>query len=251
MLVLTVIMIAIEADDLRGQAAGARLRADRAGGGPGGPAGDDRLEPGGADLARRQRDVLPRRGGRRGRWLEAGRDASLLGSLARWAFGAVVPRWPSGSATPAIRRRAIASDCSLAEAAAAPTEAPKRPPMIQPGAYKPKERIMVPTQGNPRLIEFALKECKTRQAELASPVRPPPGRHADGPDGVPKLDEDEQALDLVRPAPRPGQGGRRAAAAALRRRPRHPRRHPRHGRDPRRRPARSWARPAAARSGRP
>jgi amino acid transporter len=52
-----------------------------------------------------------------------------------------------------------------AEHAAAPA-APLRPLMIQPGAYTPKMRIMVATQGNPRLIEFAIKTCKSRQAEL-------------------------------------------------------------------------------------
>ena len=50
------------------------------------------------------------------------------------------------------------------EADAAP--AVTRPRMLQEGAYKPKERVMVATQGNPRLIDFALKECKSRQAEL-------------------------------------------------------------------------------------
>jgi nucleotide-binding universal stress UspA family protein len=38
--------------------------------------------------------------------------------------------------------------------------------MLVPGAYKPTYRVMVPTQGNPRLIEFALQECHARQAEL-------------------------------------------------------------------------------------
>lgn len=84
---------------------------------------------------------------------------------------------------------------ALIAAEHAPT-APKRPLMIQPGAYTAKERIMVATQGNPRLIEFALKECKNRQAELdilfirhlaVTPM---------GPTTPPKLDEDEQALAL-------------------------------------------------------
>jgi nucleotide-binding universal stress UspA family protein len=82
-----------------------------------------------------------------------------------------------------------------AEAAPAPA-APKKPLMIQPGAYTPRERIMVATQGNPRLIEFALKECKNRQAELdilfirhlaVTPM---------GPAAAPRLDEDPQALEL-------------------------------------------------------
>lgn len=38
--------------------------------------------------------------------------------------------------------------------------------MLLPGAYKAAYRIMVPTQGNPRLIQFALRECKSRAAEL-------------------------------------------------------------------------------------
>ena len=55
---------------------------------------------------------------------------------------------------------------------------------------------MVPTQGNPRLIDFAMKECKIRQAELdllfirhlaVTPM---------GPTALPKLDEDEHALEL-------------------------------------------------------
>ena len=91
----------------------------------------------------------------------------------------------------AFREMIIAAE----HAAAVPT-APKKPLMIQAGAYTPKERIMVPTQGNPRLIEFALKECQNRQAELdllfirhlaVTPM---------GPTVAPKLDEDEQALEL-------------------------------------------------------
>jgi nucleotide-binding universal stress UspA family protein len=74
--------------------------------------------------------------------------------------------------------------------------APKRPPMMQPGAYKPKERIMVPTTGNPRLIEFALKECKNRQAELAVLFVRHLAVTPMGPMTVPKLDEDEPALVL-------------------------------------------------------
>jgi nucleotide-binding universal stress UspA family protein len=78
----------------------------------------------------------------------------------------------------------------------APPPPPKKPLMIQPGAYAARERIMVPTQGNPRLIEFALKECKNRQAELdilfvrhlaVTPM---------GPTAPPKLEEDPQASEL-------------------------------------------------------
>jgi nucleotide-binding universal stress UspA family protein len=68
--------------------------------------------------------------------------------------------------------------------------------MIQPGAYKYKERIMVPTTGNPRLIEFALKESKNRQAELAILFVRHLAVTPMGPSAIPKLDEDEQALAL-------------------------------------------------------
>jgi amino acid transporter/nucleotide-binding universal stress UspA family protein len=54
----------------------------------------------------------------------------------------------------------------LIAAEAAPAPALARPRMLQEGAYKARERVMVATQGNPRLIAFALKECKSRQAEL-------------------------------------------------------------------------------------
>jgi nucleotide-binding universal stress UspA family protein len=81
------------------------------------------------------------------------------------------------------------------EAAAAPT-APKRAPMMQPGAYKPRERVMVPTMGNPRLIEFALKECQNRQAELAILFVRHLAVTPMGPAAFPRLDEDEQALAL-------------------------------------------------------
>lgn len=81
-----------------------------------------------------------------------------------------------------------------AEAVAAPTLA--RPRMLQEGAYKSKERVMVATQGNPRLIDFALKECKSRQAELqllfirhiaVTPMGPAP---------IPTLAEDTSAQEL-------------------------------------------------------
>jgi hypothetical protein len=78
---------------------------------------------------------------------------------------------------------------------AAPT-APPKPKMILPGTYAAKERIMVATTGNPRLIDFAIKECRNRQAELdilfirhlaVTPM---------GPTAPPTLAEDEQALEL-------------------------------------------------------
>ncbi len=71
-----------------------------------------------------------------------------------------------------------------------------KPKMILKGGYTPKERIMVPTTGNPRLLDFAMKECLTRQAELdvlfirhlaVTPM---------GPTAPPTLAEDADALTL-------------------------------------------------------
>ncbi len=84
----------------------------------------------------------------------------------------------------------------IAREAVPVTEAPKRLPMMQVGAYKAKERIMVPTTGNARLIAFAIKECKTRQAELAVLFVRHLAVTPMGPTAFPKLDEDEQALAL-------------------------------------------------------
>ena len=84
----------------------------------------------------------------------------------------------------------------VAVAAVPPQVAPKKLLMLQPGAYTPKERIMVPTQGNPRLIEFALKECKNRQAELVILFVRHLAVTPMGPSAMPKLDEDIPALDL-------------------------------------------------------
>jgi amino acid transporter len=73
---------------------------------------------------------------------------------------------------------------------------PAKPKMVLKGEYTPKERIMVATTGNQRLIEFAIKECKNRQAELdllfirhlaVTPM---------GPTAPPSLSEDSTALDL-------------------------------------------------------
>ena len=71
-----------------------------------------------------------------------------------------------------------------------------KPKMILKGEYTPKERIMVATTGNPRLIDFAMKECRNRQAELdilfirhlaVTPM---------GPTAPPTLAEDADALAL-------------------------------------------------------
>ena len=87
----------------------------------------------------------------------------------------------------------------LAPPVAAPSPyepAKEKPKMILKGEYAPKERIMVATTGNPRLIDFAMKECKNRQAELdilfirhlaVTPM---------GPTAPPSLAEDSAALDL-------------------------------------------------------
>ncbi len=119
---------------------------------------------------------------------------------------------------------------------AAPALAPKRPLMMLPGGLQAESSVSwCRPPGNPRLIQFALKEAKNRQAELAVLFVRHLAVTPMGPSAFPKLDEDEQALalfDLLAPAL---QGSRCAASPALRRRPRHPRRYPRHGGHARRR----------------
>ncbi len=77
-----------------------------------------------------------------------------------------------------------------------PAGAPARMKMLYEGAYKPKERIMVATQGNPRLLEFALRECKNRQAELDLLFVRHIAVMPMGPVETPVLEEDEQAIAL-------------------------------------------------------
>jgi nucleotide-binding universal stress UspA family protein len=77
-----------------------------------------------------------------------------------------------------------------------PAVAPRRPLMMQPGSYTPRERIMVATQGNPRLIDFAIKECLNRQAELAVLFIRHLAVTPMGPAEPPKLHEDIPALEL-------------------------------------------------------
>lgn len=72
----------------------------------------------------------------------------------------------------------------------------KRPSMMQAGAYTPKKRIMVATQGNPRLLQFALDECKSRQAELMVLFIRHLAVTPMGETGGIKLDEDAQALEF-------------------------------------------------------
>ncbi|HEV3165118.1 MAG TPA: universal stress protein [Isosphaeraceae bacterium] len=83
-----------------------------------------------------------------------------------------------------------------AEHVAAPVPAPAKPKMLQPGSYVPKVRVMVPTQGNPRLIEFALQECKLRQAELQLLFIRHLAVTPMGPAAVPTLAEDTHAQEL-------------------------------------------------------
>ena len=85
-------------------------------------------------------------------------ENSLLGFGLSLAVAAVVL---IASVQTRVYREAI-----LAHEPAAIAAVPVKPLMLQPGAYVPKERIMVATQGNPRLIDYALRECKSRQAEL-------------------------------------------------------------------------------------
>ena len=77
-----------------------------------------------------------------------------------------------------------------------PTAAKPRRLMLMPGAYPAKERLMVATWGNPKLIDFAMKECKSRQAELQLLFVRHLAFTPMGPTPIPTLDEDGQALEL-------------------------------------------------------
>ena len=84
-------------------------------------------------------------------------------------------------------------------AAEHPSTAPAAPAkklMMQPGAYPIKERVMVATQGNPKLLAFALKECKSRQAELQLLFVRHLAVTPMGPTSIPNLAEDEPAQEL-------------------------------------------------------
>jgi nucleotide-binding universal stress UspA family protein len=71
-----------------------------------------------------------------------------------------------------------------------------KPKMILKGDYSPKERIMVATTGNQRLIDFAIKECKNRQAELDLLFIRHVAVTPMGPTAPPSLSEDSTALQL-------------------------------------------------------
>jgi amino acid transporter len=74
--------------------------------------------------------------------------------------------------------------------------APPKLKLIEPGSYTPKVRVMVPTQGNPRLIDFAIQECKLRQGELQLLFIRHLAFTPMGPSTVPTLAEDNQAQEL-------------------------------------------------------
>ncbi len=120
--------------------------------------------------------------------------AAVMGDSSPAFLASLAASVPIGIAS--VKAQNLRKQAHDAEAAAPTPAQPKKALMIQPGAYSSKERVMVPTQGNPRLIEFALKECKNRQAELdilfvrhlaVTPM---------GPTAIPRLDEDSQALEL-------------------------------------------------------
>ncbi len=88
------------------------------------------------------------------------------------------------------RQAMIAADHPEAPAA------PAKPLMMIHGNYTPKERLMVATQGSPRLLNFAFKECKSRQAELQLLFIRLLAFTPMGPTTIPTLAEDEQARAL-------------------------------------------------------
>jgi nucleotide-binding universal stress UspA family protein len=119
--------------------------------------------------------------------------AMFVGDRAPWVTSGLSAAVALGVGYASYRMQGYREALIAAEAA---PPAVARPRMMQPGAYTPKERVMVATTGNPRLIDFALRECKSRQAELmllfvrhlaVTPMGPTP---------VPTLAEDVQANEL-------------------------------------------------------
>jgi amino acid transporter len=119
--------------------------------------------------------------------------AALLSERAPWVTSGLTLAVALGVGYASYRTQGYREVLIAAEAA---PEVGARPRMMQPGSYVPKERVMVATTGNPRLIEFALQECKSRQAEMmllfvrhlaVTPMGPTP---------APALAEDDQAKEL-------------------------------------------------------
>lgn len=77
-----------------------------------------------------------------------------------------------------------------------PELAPERPRLVFEGSYKPAERVMVATQGNPKLLDFALKVCANRKAELMLLYVRHIAVTPMGPVEVPGFEEDEAAQAL-------------------------------------------------------
>jgi amino acid transporter len=73
---------------------------------------------------------------------------------------------------------------------------PAKPQMMLPGAYQPHYRIMVATQGNPRLLDYAIKTCHSRQAELQILFLRLLAVTPMGETTIPALAEDSEALTL-------------------------------------------------------
>ncbi len=68
--------------------------------------------------------------------------------------------------------------------------------MLFAGKYKAKNRIMVATQGNPQLLNYAIRECQAWEAELQLLFIRHVAVQALGPMVSITLDEDKDALDL-------------------------------------------------------
>ncbi|HEU5118611.1 MAG TPA: universal stress protein, partial [Isosphaeraceae bacterium] len=109
-------------------------------------------------------------------WLASGLITGIAGGLAYLS-----------SKTEAYRAELLAKEAPVA---------PERPRMLFEGSYKPKERIMVATQGNPKLLKFALKECVNRQAELLLLYVQHIAVTPMGPVEIPRFEEDERAQAL-------------------------------------------------------
>jgi len=127
-------------------------------------------------------------------------------------FGRILPGWQGNLldfilAVALIAVLALTSDWAqrregihtgIAEEIGEPIEIgkPVRRRMLFDGKYKPVNRIMVATQGNPELLEYAIRECQAWQAELQLLFIRHVAVQAIGPIISITLDEDQAALDL-------------------------------------------------------
>jgi amino acid transporter/nucleotide-binding universal stress UspA family protein len=147
--------------------------------------------------------------------IAVGLGVAAAGVIALTPFAKILPGWQGNLldfilATSFVVALAFTSDWAqkregvhtgIAEGLGEPIEMEPggkrvRRKMLFEGNYKPINRIMVATQGNPELLEYAIRECQAWQAELQLLFIRHVAVQAIGPIVSITLDEDQTALDL-------------------------------------------------------